>query len=99
MEDQYKANWGYKEEEKRAEIFAKTSRYLVAVQVKEVEIALTETERSSDSTADGEDQHEDGEKLKVEEVPVGFIHLRFVFDEDGKPYLAPLLYLTPNVII
>lgn len=57
MEAQYHANWGWREMEKRLEIFSQESRHLIAVQHKK---------------------------------PVGFIHLRYVLDQDGK-ILEPLL--------
>ncbi|GAB5035067.1 n-alpha-acetyltransferase 40-like [Nannochloropsis oceanica] len=90
MEEQYKSNWGYREGEKRSEIFASESRYLVAVLPSS---KMTQKE-------DGEQQQQQAQ-TQDSGTPVGFVHLRFVLDDDEDPPVAVLyvyeIQLAPSV--
>ena len=87
MEDQYKQNWGYREGEKQAEIFHQDSRYLVAVQTTTTEAAVT-FKHKDEKEKDGMQGTEEEAAASATTVttttskPVGFVHLRFVLDED-----------------
>lgn len=91
MAEQYKSNWGYREGEKRSEIFAPESRYLVAVQPSST---ITQKE-------DGEQQQQQQPQERDPGTPVGFVHLRFVLDDDEEPPVAVLyvyeIQLAPSV--
>jgi len=94
MAEQYKRNWGYREGEKRSEIFAPKSRYLVAVQP-----SLTTTKKD-----DGEEEQQQQQQQQQKQdpgTPVGFVHLRFVLDDDEEPPVAVLyvyeIQLAPSV--
>lgn len=98
MAEQYKSNWGYREGEKRSEIFAPESRYLVAVQPS----STTTTNKKEEGEQPQEQEQEQQQKQKQDlGPPVGFVHLRFVLDDDEEPPVAVLyvyeIQLAPSV--
>lgn len=107
MQAEYERNWGYKEAEKRAEIFAPEARYLVALAADtKAEATDAEDEGKGPEATEAEaaavggqqqqqepQQGEQGEKGG--KCPVlGFVHLRYVLDEeDEAPGDAAVLYI------
>lgn len=80
MQAEYERNWGYREAEKRAEIFAPEARFLVAVAPEE------QPEQGGEGIGKG-GQGNNGR-------PLGFVHLRYVLDEeDEQPADAAVLYI------
>jgi ribosomal protein S18 acetylase RimI-like enzyme len=96
MAEQYKSNWGYREGEKRNEIFASESRYLVAVQP-----STTTTTKKGEGEQQEQEQEQQQQQKKDPGTPVGFVHLRFVLDDDEEPAVAVLyvyeIQLAPSV--
>ena len=96
MAEQYKSNWGYREGEKRSEIFAPESRYLVAVQP-----APSSTRTTRKEGDEQEQQQQQQQQKQGPGTPVGFVHLRFVLDDDEEPPVAVLyvyeIQLAPSV--
>lgn len=95
MQAEYERNWGYKEAEKRAEIFAPEARYLVVLAADEEgpedEEPPSGAEASSAASSaggggGGQEQPEQGQQQgQKEKCPVlGFVHLRYVLDEEDE---------------
>ncbi len=85
MQAEYERNWGYREAEKRAEIFAPEARYLVVV---EDEVQGQPEQPEQEQAADKAGGGGGGGR------PLGFIHLRYVLDEEDEAATdAAVLYI------
>lgn len=82
MRAEYERNWGYKEAEKRAEIFAPEARYLVVLADESGPASGAEASSSSSAAGGQEQPEQQGQEKKC---PVlGFVHLRYVLDEEDE---------------
>lgn len=98
MQAEYERNWGYREAEKRAEIFAPEARYLVAVADEEGEATTEDKPPSPQSPPAAEERAGqgggEGGSKESSGMPLGFVHLRFVLDEeDEQASDAAVLYI------
>jgi ribosomal protein S18 acetylase RimI-like enzyme len=101
MQTEYERNWGYREAEKRAEIFAPEARYLVAVGAEEDAAAggaggagAGGAEQAGEPQPEPEQDPAQSAAAAGGGKPLGFVHLRYVLDEeDEQAQDAAVLYV------